>query len=207
MSWLQAPDGERADVERALRAPIGAASPLWWAFAATAGAGVAYWWMTRWTRPINLEAGFGAAPVIAPVADPVLIEAAETYELMPEAIADVIDTPAGEETQAEIAAQAQTVADEAVAEAAELITEAKEEVAAFVETVADDLTRLVGIGPKLAVGLAERGVTQFAQIAAWGQEELSRFDTELSLKGRAVRDAWVAQAKRFADASAPAIAE
>jgi predicted flap endonuclease-1-like 5' DNA nuclease len=189
MSWLQSPNGEQADVEKALRAPIGAVSPLWWAFAATAGAGVAYWWMTRWARPINLEAGFGAAPVIAPVADPVLIEAAETYEMAPEAIADVIDTPAGEETQAELAADAQALA-----------AEAEEKTASVVEALADDLTKLVGIGPKLAVALAERGVTKFVQIAGWDDGDLSRFDAELSLKGRAVRDAWVAQARRFAEA-------
>lgn len=191
MSWLQSPTGEQADVEKALRTPIGAASPLWWAFAATAGAGVAYWWMTRWTRPINLEAAGGMAPVAipAPVADPVLIEAAETYELAPEAIADVVDTPAGEEAAAEMVADVQDIA-----------AEAEEKAESVVEALADDLTKLVGIGPKLAVALAEHGVTQFVHIAGWGEDELKRFDTELSLKGRAVRDAWVAQAKRFADA-------
>jgi predicted flap endonuclease-1-like 5' DNA nuclease len=62
----------------------------------------------------------------------------------------------------------------------------------------DDLTRLVGIGPKLADALAARGVTQFSQIAAWTGDDLARFDAELKLLGRAERDAWVAQAKRFA---------
>jgi predicted flap endonuclease-1-like 5' DNA nuclease len=62
----------------------------------------------------------------------------------------------------------------------------------------DDLTRLVGIGPKLAAALAERGTTTFAQIALWGDKELAEIDKALDLKGRAVRDAWVAQAKRFA---------
>jgi len=62
----------------------------------------------------------------------------------------------------------------------------------------DDLTRLVGIGPKLQVALAERGVTRFAQIAAWTETDLADVDAALSLKGRAVREAWVAQAKRLA---------
>ncbi len=62
----------------------------------------------------------------------------------------------------------------------------------------DDLTRLVGIGPKLAMGLAERGVVAFSQIAAWTEDDLVDVDKALDLKGRAVRDAWVAQAKRFA---------
>ena len=40
----------------ALYVPIGAASPLWFMFTGAASAGVAYWWMTRWMRPMNLEA-------------------------------------------------------------------------------------------------------------------------------------------------------
>jgi predicted flap endonuclease-1-like 5' DNA nuclease len=65
---------------------------------------------------------------------------------------------------------------------------------------ADDLTRLVGVGPKLAASLAELGVTTFGQIAAWTPEELADIDLKLGLKGRAERDAWIAQAKRFAAA-------
>lgn len=62
----------------------------------------------------------------------------------------------------------------------------------------DDLTRIVGIGPRLAERLAERGVVRFADLAAWTQEDLAEADAALSLKGRAVRDAWVEQARRFA---------
>ena len=40
----------------AFHVPIGAASPLWFMFTGAASAGVAYWWMTRWMRPMNLEA-------------------------------------------------------------------------------------------------------------------------------------------------------
>jgi predicted flap endonuclease-1-like 5' DNA nuclease len=65
---------------------------------------------------------------------------------------------------------------------------------------ADDLTVMSGIGPKLCAALAERGVTRFAQIAAWTNADLAEVDTALSLKGRAVREAWVAQAKRLASA-------
>jgi predicted flap endonuclease-1-like 5' DNA nuclease len=65
----------------------------------------------------------------------------------------------------------------------------------------DDLTRLVGIGPKLAQALAARGVTRFSELAAWTAADLAEVDAALSLKGRAVRDAWVAQARRFASAA------
>lgn len=52
----------------AFHVPIGAASPLWFMFTGAASAGVAYWWMTRWMRPMNLEAmlplsGADAAPL------------------------------------------------------------------------------------------------------------------------------------------------
>lgn len=40
---------------------MGAVSPLWGYFGAVAAGGVAYWWMTRWARPMNAEAVFGAA--------------------------------------------------------------------------------------------------------------------------------------------------
>ena len=62
----------------------------------------------------------------------------------------------------------------------------------------DDLTRLTGIGPKLAIALAERGVTSFAQIAAWTDAEAAALDAEMKLMGRIARDAWIAQARRHA---------
>lgn len=73
-----------------------------------------------------------------------------------------------------------------------------EAVAEVVAHGGDDLTRLVGVGPKLAASLAELGITTFSQIAAWTSEELAEIDLKLGLKGRAERDAWIAQAKRFA---------
>ena len=80
----------------------------------------------------------------------------------------------------------------------EIESEAAEAAQETAETVADDLTRMVGIGPSLAELLAERGVVTFAQIAAWTDAEVAEIDTALNLKGRASRDAWIAQARRFA---------
>ena len=179
MSWMQTYRPEKPELENALRAPIGAVSPLWWAFAGAATAGVAYWWMTRWARPINVEA-VGVLPV--EVAMPRgLEEAAATYDLSPDAIEDVMDTPAIEER-----------------------------IEDFTETfvsAGDDLTQLVGVGPKLALALADKGVKSFAQIAGWTEDDLAFFDRELNLKGRAVREAWIDQAKAFAGEIAPAVAE
>ncbi len=62
----------------------------------------------------------------------------------------------------------------------------------------DDLTQLVGVGPKLAAALAERGVTRFAQLAAWTTDDLAAIDLALNLRGRAHRDNWIAQAKTLA---------
>jgi len=90
----------------------------------------------------------------------------------------------------------ETVAVEPVEPAVEAAAEA---VQAAVTQVGDDLTRLVGVGPKLAASLGELGVTTFSQIAAWTPDELASFDQLLNLKGRAERDAWIAQAKRFVE--------
>ncbi|MDB5456055.1 MAG: hypothetical protein JWP92_1640 [Caulobacter sp.] len=134
----------------------------------------------------TVEAIVEAAPtpveVLEPVVEPAAELAAETVETA-EAVAD--DT-----------AETITAAAEPIVETAQAVQEAVVEAA--VATV-DDLTRLVGIGPKLAAALADRGVTSFAQIAAWGDADLAEVDKALDLKGRAARDAWVAQAKRLAE--------
>lgn len=62
-----APESETfAKPDVLLRMPVGLASPLWGLFAGAAMSGSAWWWMTRWARPENLEAIFGApAPLAA----------------------------------------------------------------------------------------------------------------------------------------------
>ncbi|HEY2179415.1 MAG TPA: hypothetical protein VGH15_12615 [Caulobacteraceae bacterium] len=108
------------------------------------------------------------------------------------------------------AAKAQVAAVEALVEKeSEVATEVIEAAASVFEAAtttppgdspasSDDLTALIGIGPKLAAALAERGITTYAQLAAWSADEAEAFDAELSLKGRVARDAWVAQARRLA---------
>jgi predicted flap endonuclease-1-like 5' DNA nuclease len=187
MAWLTEVPGMGAAedrVKKALSFPVGAASPLWLAFGAAASAGVAFWWMTRWTKPENLEAAFAIAK--APVS-----EAAEVVQIIAETL----------EAETEEAMEALAPEPEpALVEAAEAEPEAvvASESESEIEAAPDDLTRLVGIGPKLSDALAARGVTRFAQIAAWTTKDLAEIDAALSLKGRAVRDAWVAQAARLA---------
>ncbi|MDE2620745.1 MAG: hypothetical protein KGL54_11345 [Sphingomonadales bacterium] len=68
------------------------------------------------------------------------------------------------------------------------------------ELPVDDLTRIKGVGPKLSALLASLGITRFAQIAAWSDEDLARVDAQLgSFAGRPARDQWIEQARLLAD--------
>lgn len=65
---------------------------------------------------------------------------------------------------------------------------------------ADDLTRIKGLGPKLAATLADLGVTRFDQIAAWTDADIDRVDAQLGrFQGRIRRDGWVEQAGYLAN--------
>ena len=63
---------------------------------------------------------------------------------------------------------------------------------------ADDLKTLSGVGPALEKKLHEAGVTTFAQIAAWTEEDVAAMDEKLSFKGRIEREGWIAQAAELA---------
>jgi predicted flap endonuclease-1-like 5' DNA nuclease len=178
---LPAIEAMQVRARKAMAMPIGLTSPMWLAFGAAASAGVAFWWMTRWTRATNLEAMAGAAKAQVAAVEAlvdreseVAVQAVEAAERMLEAAAMI---------------EPRTV---------EIIAEPAEEVAESAEGTADDLTRLTGIGPKLAAALAARGIRTFAQLADWTEEQAQAFDAELSLKGRVARDAWIAQARRLA---------
>ncbi|MEO0677032.1 MAG: 50S ribosomal protein L21 [Pseudomonadota bacterium] len=60
---------------------------------------------------------------------------------------------------------------------------------------ADDLKLLSGVGPALEKKLHEAGVTSFAQIAAWTEEDVAAMDEKLSFKGRIEREGWIEQAQ------------
>jgi predicted flap endonuclease-1-like 5' DNA nuclease len=165
---------------QAWRLPLGAASPLWLVFGAATGAGVAFWWLSQWTRAVNVEALAGVKMVPAPEPAAPLEIIAEPEPPTADPLAEAIVADQRTDVEVVVAAEPETPA--AVAE----------------PPAADDLTRMVGIGPKLCAALAERGVTRFADIAAWTLTDLAEVDASLSLKGRAVRDAGVAQARRLA---------
>jgi predicted flap endonuclease-1-like 5' DNA nuclease len=64
---------------------------------------------------------------------------------------------------------------------------------------ADELTRMKGVGPKVAAMLNGLGVTRYDQIAAWTDADVARIDAQMgTFKGRATRDQWVEQARFLA---------
>jgi len=67
--------------------------------------------------------------------------------------------------------------------------------ARIVETQANDLKRISGIGPKLEQVLNGMGIRQFAEIARWTEKDVKRVDDQLGFGGRIARDGWVEQAK------------
>ena len=67
----------------------------------------------------------------------------------------------------------------------------------------DDLTRLKGVGPKLATFLKQQGINRFAQIAAWSDDDIAKIDGTLGqFQGRIIRDDWRGQARLLVDGDA-----
>jgi predicted flap endonuclease-1-like 5' DNA nuclease len=63
----------------------------------------------------------------------------------------------------------------------------------------EPVTRLKGLGPKVAARLAELGITTVGQIAALSPAEAEALDADLgSFSGRMTRDRWIEQAQLLA---------
>ena len=60
--------------------------------------------------------------------------------------------------------------------------------------IPDDLTRIVGVGPKLQTILNDAGIFSLAQIARLTPDEITTLDGKFSPPGRIRRDKWVEQA-------------
>jgi hypothetical protein len=82
--------------EALLRVPVGFASPLWGLFAGAAMTGTAWWWMSRWARPENLEAMFGAATAGIPEPAPAAEAAQQAVAEAQAAVAAVVEPPQAE---------------------------------------------------------------------------------------------------------------
>ncbi|MBH5323368.1 hypothetical protein [Aurantiacibacter sediminis] len=67
------------------------------------------------------------------------------------------------------------------------------------EGESDDLTKINGIGPKLAGLLNDLGVRRFDQISDWNAREVAEVDAHLgNFRGRIDRDKWIEQASLLA---------
>lgn len=70
--------------------------------------------------------------------------------------------------------------------------------------LADDLTRIKGVGRKMEKLCNDLGFWHFDQIASWTADEIAWVDDNLEgFKGRVTRDNWVDQARALAGPSAP----
>lgn len=68
----------------------------------------------------------------------------------------------------------------------------------------DRLHRIIGIDPQSEALLRANGVTQLAQIAAWTEQDVARFDALLGVDGRITREGWVEQALFLTGRAPPA---
>jgi NADH-quinone oxidoreductase subunit E len=66
------------------------------------------------------------------------------------------------------------------------------------EGPADNLKLITGVGPVLERRLNELGISRWSQIAAFTPEDIAKVEEALSIKGRASRDNWLAQAEVLA---------
>ncbi|WP_417769287.1 polyhydroxyalkanoate depolymerase [Stappia sp.] len=64
--------------------------------------------------------------------------------------------------------------------------------------VADDLTAITGVGPKLQTALNGAGIFHFWQIAALTDVQIAALDSRLDFRGRIDRDGWIEQARGLA---------
>jgi predicted flap endonuclease-1-like 5' DNA nuclease len=86
---------------------------------------------------------------------------------------------------------------------ASLTASAERPVAKAKANVADDISLIDGIGPKITKQLAAEGITTFAHLAALSEKAMAALDQKLGLKGRSARDEWTTQAKELLAGQAP----
>ena len=63
-----------------------------------------------------------------------------------------------------------------------------------VPIISDDLKLIKGVGEELQARLNKLGITQFAQIANFSDDDIARVDDVLNFKGRIEREDWIGQA-------------
>lgn len=130
-----------------------------------------------------------AAVVVAasePVAAPVKVAKVSTVKAKPKVM--VAKVPAVKPAAAKAPARR-------AAEAPAPVVAASSAPARKTRAAKDDLKQISGVGPKLEQVLKGKGISRFADIAAWSDADVARIDAELGFDGRIGRDDWVGQAK------------
>ena len=189
----QAP-ATRDAIDRAMRPfalPLGLVSPMWMAYGAAIGLSATWWWMSRMSRlaaPTAADAVTGAPPL--EIIQPLSTVVEEVVLAAPPAVAPSLAV------MKEVVAAAPAAIDTATETVQTTVTAAVEP---LIEQV-DELTLLRGVGPRVADALVARGVTTFAQLAAWTDADLAAFDAELKLLGRSKRYDFIGQAKNMMSA-------
>ncbi|TCL09853.1 NADH dehydrogenase subunit E [Shimia isoporae] len=150
--------------------------------------------LTPWVGKDGKVAGREAEanpPAPAPAPKPAVKQAEDAKK------AKADDKPKAEEQPKKTAKKAAAKAEKPKAEKKPAAKKAAPKKTA--KAAADDLKLLKGVGPALEKKLHDNGITSFAQIAAWGSEDIADMDDKLSFKGRIARDNWVEQAKLLAE--------
>lgn len=62
---------------------------------------------------------------------------------------------------------------------------------------ASNLSLISGVGPTIEKKLRAAGITSWNDIASWTEADVTKWDEELKLRGRATREEWVVQAKEL----------
>lgn len=151
---------------------------------------LAAWFLSRMNRKARVVDESGAAPMTRDVLDEGAAPAQRNTALIdaPRAI-EIIQGPLSSAANSQATAAATMDAD----------AEAGADITPTIATpvgAPDDLSRIKGLGPKLAALLGEFGITTYAQIAAWEASDIERIDARLGrFKGRITRDQWVEQAR------------
>lgn len=64
--------------------------------------------------------------------------------------------------------------------------------------IADDLTKIKGVGEKIEKSLNELGIYTYEEIANWNEENIDFINKNVAFKGRTSREDWVKHAKILA---------
>ena len=65
--------------------------------------------------------------------------------------------------------------------------------------VADNLTSITGVGPKLESALNGAGIFHYWQIASLTDQQIEALDSRLDFRGRIARDNWIEQARKLSE--------